>query len=60
MPASSQATGEEHVGVKRIVVGEIMDQDLYVAHVIIGIGLPKPDRAVDEDLVMGQDCAYVQ
>jgi hypothetical protein len=56
----SPTTGEEYVGVKGIEVGKIMDQIFYVAYVIIGISLPKPDPVIDKDLVIRQGYTYVQ
>jgi hypothetical protein len=41
-------------------VGKIMDQIFYVAYVIIGISLPKPDPVIDKDLVIRQGYTYVQ
>ena len=57
---SSPTIGVEHVGVKGIEVGKVMDQGFYVAHVIIGIGLSKPDPVIDKNLVIRQGYAYVQ
>jgi hypothetical protein len=44
----------ENVGVKGIVVGKVMNQNFYVAYVIIGISLSKPDPVIDKNLVMSQ------
>jgi hypothetical protein len=50
----------ENVGVKGIVVGKVMNQNFYVAYVIIGISLSEPDPVIDKNLVIRQGYAYVQ
>ena len=57
---SSSTTGVEHVGVKGIKVGKVMDQNFYIAYVIIGIGLPEPYPVINKNLVIRQGYAYVQ
>ena len=57
---SSPTTGIEHVGVKGIVVGKVMDQSFYVANVIISIGFSEPDPVIDKNVVIRQGYAYVQ
>jgi len=57
---SSPATGVEHVGVKGIKVGKVMNQIFYIANVIIGISLSKPDPVIDKNLVIRKVYAYVQ
>jgi hypothetical protein len=51
---------EENVGVKSIEVGKVLNQNFYVAYVIIGISLSKPDPVIDKNLVIRQDYADVQ
>jgi hypothetical protein len=57
---SSPTIGVEHVGVKGIEVGKVMNHILYMTNVIIGISLPEPDPTIDENLVMRQVYAYIQ
>jgi hypothetical protein len=56
----SPTTRVEYVGVKGIVVGKVMNQNFYVAYVIIGISLSEPDPVIDKNLVIRQGYAYVQ
>jgi len=53
-------TGVEYEGVKWIEVGKVINQDFYVAYVIISISLSEPDPVIDENLVIRQGYAYVQ
>jgi hypothetical protein len=57
---SSTATWVLYIGVKRIEVGKVMNQSLYVAYVPIGISLSKPDPVVNKNLVIRQGYADVQ
>jgi len=57
---SPSTTGVEYVGVKGIEVGKVINQNFYVAYVIIGISLSKPDPVIDKNLVIRQVYAYVQ
>jgi len=43
----------EYVGVEGIVMGKVTNENLYVAYVIIGISLSKPDPIINEDFVVG-------
>lgn len=53
-------TGVQHIGVKGIEVGEVVNHVLYLTDVKIGVGLAEPDPTVEESLVIRQVCAYVE
>lgn len=57
---SSPTIGVEHIGIKGIKVGKVMNHILYMTQVIIGISLPKPDQTIDENMVIRQVYTYIQ